>query len=137
MTLKWLKGAIRPVTYLYLQFVYFRNRIVYELRITPQICYMEKALNDRWDVSLRRIYITAGPQRNPLILHRKIELKHEGFFTKSEGQHKLLWTKSEVGNYGVDFIINIPLLLPFDIDELNAFVEEIKLVTKTYRVQLY
>jgi hypothetical protein len=135
-TLIWLMALNRPVTSLHGRFLIFRKRVVYDLHITPQVCSMEKALNDRWDIVQRRIFITRGVERNPVVLFRKVELKKLPLFRKTEAQPQVLWAKAETANYGVDYIINIPLFLPFDIDELNAFVEVIN-PTKTQRVNLF
>lgn len=129
-------GLNRPVVLMHGRFLTFRKRVVYDLHITPQVCSMEKALNDRWDIVQRRIFITRGIQRNPVVLYRKVELKKLPLFRKAEAQPQVLWTKGETGNYGVDYIINIPLFLPFDINELNAFVETIN-PFKTQRVNLF
>lgn len=135
--LLWLMGLNNPVVNLDMRFLQFRKATVYRLKITPQVCSMEKALNDQWDFQLRRIYITDGVELQPMILYRKEEAKKQVLNRKTEGDPKVLYTKSESAVYGVDFIVNVPLFLQFDAAEMTAFIEQIKLATKTFRIQLY
>jgi hypothetical protein len=132
----WLNSLLYPLTYLYNLFLAFRKSVVYRLNITPQVCYLEKALNDRYDIVLRRIRIVDGKEMNPIPLFQKVENKKQVLFTKGEDIPLVLYTKEETAQYGVDFIILMPLFLPFDYNELRAFMETIsKLTTRTYRVQ--
>ncbi len=122
---------------LYIRFTAFRMGIKYNLLITPQVCFLEKALNDRYDVAARRIFITDAPEYLPLVLFRRIEGKKVVFHRKSENLHQVLYTKAETAQFSVDFIINIPIGIAYDLAELRAFVDGYKLVTKTYKVKTF
>jgi hypothetical protein len=80
----WLNIVVSPVIYLYLQFLQFRKNKLYELSITPQTCRMEALLNDRYDFTLRRIYIEDGKEYPPLYLYRDAESKPVDLYTARE-----------------------------------------------------
>lgn len=125
-----------PVNDLHSRFVYYRNNALYRLSITPQVCYLEKALNDRYDVIERRIYITDGVELSGLPLFLKVENKPTVFSRKSEGNEQVLYTKAETAYFSADFVINVPVTVPFDISEITAFVNGYKLASKTFKVRI-
>lgn len=130
----WVVALIAPVVRLYFQFISFRNEIIYALTITPQVCYLEKALNDRFDSQQRGIYITDPEEKPGLPLYLKVEVKPVVLFTKAEAIAQILYTKSESGKFGVDFLVNVPSNVQFDLQELTAFLSNYKLPSKKFKV---
>jgi hypothetical protein len=106
----------------------------YNLSITPQICYLEKALNDRYDKYPRRIYITDGVPLVEPYLFQAAEQQPLYIFTASENQPQWLWQSNEAGGYknGIAFIINVPadILENTTADEITGFVGNYKLAGK-------
>ena len=135
--LSWVISVAALSNDLYNRFLAYRNLIKYSLLITPQVCYLEKALNDRYDVVLRRIYIEDAPEHLPVALFARAENKPVRLFTKDEGNPVILWRRAETAEFGVDFIIFIPIDVVFDMPQLRAFVTAYKLTTKTFEVQLF
>lgn len=132
-----LNALALPLNDIHTRFLYFRMGIQYKLKITPQVCYLEKALNDRYDVVLRRIYIDDAPEYLPVAFFTRAENKPVPIYTKAEGPGLVFYTKSETAQFGVDFIIMVPADLVFIMAELRAFVTGYKLTTKKFGVQTF
>ena len=47
--LSWLYALVKPLTNLYNDFAEFSTEVLYELRITCQVIYLEKLLNDKFN----------------------------------------------------------------------------------------
>ena len=56
----WLMCLTKPSRDLYGDFVAYRDSTLYKLDHTPQVYSMENELNDVYDITSRRIYITDG-----------------------------------------------------------------------------
>lgn len=135
----WLQALVQPLITLYALFNAFRNSTLYQLSITPQVCYLEKMLNDKYDVALRRIYIDEPPEIEGVPLYQEVEVKPQVLFTEAEvvDDEFVLYQESESEIFSVDFIVVVPLALEptIDLNELTAILDAYKLTTKTYKVQ--
>jgi hypothetical protein len=69
----WLKALAAPVKYIYGLFMANRVNNLYYLAHNSQVCYMEAALNDTFDNTLRRIYITDAPSDNAIYAYLATE----------------------------------------------------------------
>lgn len=127
-----------PVILVYNLLISFRNLMLYKLAITPQVVYLEKMLNDRYDTEERRITITDGKEYLPTFLFKKIELKPVFLFLKSEEGflQRFFYTKNETGQFTWDFIVNVPVLVDFNMNELIALVNTYKLPAKTFKIKI-
>lgn len=137
-----LSAVLLPINSLHQRFTYFRNFINYRLSITPQVVYLEKLLNDRFDPEFRRIRIIKPVPKNPLVLFLKAEqkpkklgVKPRGGLFEDTGPWKL-FTKSETLMFTVDFIVQVPILVSFDMNELTAYLDIDVLPSKVYKVQI-
>jgi hypothetical protein len=110
--------------------------VLYRISITPQVCYLEAAINDRYDYVERRIFIEDGEEHEPVPLYRKVEGKAQVLYKKGEGAPLVLYTKAETSKFSADFTIHIPADVNFNISELNAFVESYRLASKTFKVKI-
>lgn len=54
----WLRSLLKGVEYVLNKLNQLREKSLYEISITAQVIMIERVLNDRFDPSLRRIYIT-------------------------------------------------------------------------------
>lgn len=133
----YLMALVGPLVYLYNKLLAFRDSIIYKLTITPQVAYLEKMLNDRYDNALRRIYIEDGESTNAIPLYTKAELQPVILYTKGENQPISLYTKGEAGQFTFDFVVWVPLGLTFDETEMTALVNTYKLVSKFFKIQTF
>lgn len=130
----WLMTLIAPAIRLHGELVAFRAAALYRLSITPQVCYLEKALNDRYDYTLRRIRILDAQVYDPIPLFLKEEEKTVHIFKKPLGV-KVLYTKAETSIFAADFIIQVPYSIVFNEAEMRAFVDNYKLAGKIFKIK--
>ena len=116
--------------------VVYRNYISYRLSITPQVTRIEALLNDRYDVSQRRIRIVKAIQFSALPFFVKDENKPVKLYQKSEEEKLILYTKSETAQFTVDFIIRVPVQVVFNMDEMMNYIADDVLQSKTYKIQI-
>lgn len=136
--LAWVSALAAPVAYCYNTFLNYKTSVNYRLLITPQVCHLERALNDRYDFALRRIRIEDGVEFNAFPVFLRAEAKPVKLFLRAEAKPApVLYLKTETGNFTADFIIKIPADVAFDINELRAFTDTYKLLSKKYNVQTF
>jgi hypothetical protein len=128
-----------PIIFVYNGLIAFRNQLIYKLTITPQVVYLEKLLNDRYDDAQRRIYITDGNEYDPLYLYMKAELKPLTLYTKGEvlKPKKFLFLRGESGEFPYDFIVYVPADAVFDETEMTALVNGYKLAGMFFKIQTF
>jgi len=120
--------------YVHSRFLNYKYETEYDLTITPQVCYLERALNDRFDYNQRRIKVILGVYYPPLPLFLKAEAKPLRLFTKAEGNKQLLFRKNETAQFTSDFIVQVPRFLSFDSDEMSALVNKYCLAGKLFSI---
>jgi hypothetical protein len=129
---------IGPVVALYNQLLTYRNFLKYKISITPQVCYLEKMLNDQYDNALRRIYIRDGSQFTTLHLFLEGEDLPIFIFTEAEvaAQVTFLFTEGESSNDGsFDFVVFYPAGLSFEMNEMISLIRNYKLASKIFSIQ--
>lgn len=129
-------AMIYAVSEVFQQLLRFRKQKLYQLMITPQVCYLERLLNDRWDFTQRRIRIVDGIDKPPFYIYQKAELKPKYIRLRSENRPKYIYTSGESGTLQDDFIIKVPMGLPFDHNEMRSLVTVYKLAGTKFKIQI-
>ena len=112
-----------------------RENFIYYLSITPQVVYLEKMLNDRYDPFTRGIHIDDGQSFDPIYHYKKLEDKPVYVFKKSESEPLIyLYTKSETGNDASDFVVNVPVGVVFNEAEMKSLIDTFKLAGTVYKI---
>lgn len=129
--LAWLKVLHSPLTKVIDDFNENRKQNLYNLAHNGQVCHLRKALNDRFDVSQRRIKITEGNR-----------YKRPYIYTDAERKPKYLGViylrdDADYGDTGVDFIVQIPADLFYNEYEMRALIDFYKLASKRYKIEKY
>lgn len=132
----WIQALAAPIGDVYLKFIALKNYADYELSITPQVCFLQKMLNDKWDSDLRRIRIVKPVIKSPLILYLKSENKRQLLFLKSENKPVILYKKIESEAFIVDFIVEVPGDVIFDRYEMSARLENKILPSKIFDIKI-
>ena len=134
--LAFLDACVKEIKVAYNKFLLQRDSFIYYLTITPQVCYLEKLLNNRYDYFERRIYITDGQSFDAVYLYQKSEDKPIFVYKKTESTapKTYLYKKSETGNDADDFVVNVPNTLVYSASELRALVDSFKLAGTVYSV---
>jgi hypothetical protein len=136
-TMALINALVSPVVFMYSNlFMPNRRSNLYKLMITPQVCYVEMALNEKYDPSKRQIRIVQGKRKDPLFLYIKTESKPVPLFTKSETTppNTFLYQKGEASSFQFDFIIKVPKTVSFNMDEMSAVVDSYILPDKVYKI---
>lgn len=126
-----------PVKLLYNSFTVNRNANLYRLSITPQVCYLEKALNDRFSSWSRLIYITDGNYKAQMYIYTRTENYPRYIYTKTEALPRYLYQRGEAGADNYDFIVHVPSWYIFDENEMRALVDMYKLANKNYEIKRF
>ena len=129
--LAWLRVLHFPLIKILDKFNFNRNENLYNTAHNGQVCYLRKALNDRFDISQRRIKITDSNR-----------YKREYIYTEGEQKPRYLGTMylrddAEYSDTGVDFIVLIPKALNYNTYEMKALIDFYKLASKRYKIQVY
>jgi hypothetical protein len=136
--LRFIGILVSPVVTLYQSFLLYRTAKLYNLKITPQKCYLELMLNDRYDFTLRRIYIDDGIDKPPFYIFRSDELKPQFIFKRSEDQPPAwIYTEGESGALTDDFIVFVPIDISFEEPEMISLVKAYKLAGTKFKIQRF
>lgn len=127
-----LKGWIWPLIQIYEQFLLFRDSKLYRLKHNSQVCYYQKALNDRFDSIQRRIQIIdfGGQDR---IYFWSDAAKQDVYFDTH-----YFWPDSAYLDSGVDYTILLPVdvaVTNSDYQHLIALINEYRFVGKSFNIQ--
>lgn len=126
---------IQPVATLWRGFMSFRRDKNYQLTITPQKCYLEQLLRNRWDSTLRRIYIDDGIDKPPFYLYQTAENKP--VFINPVTPVKWLYTTAENFDLVDDFVVYVPMDVVFDESEMRSLLNAYKLAGTKFTIQRY
>lgn len=129
-----VQALVAPVIDLYNRFFVYKEDVEYRIGITCQVVHLQRGLNDRFDISGRRIVIVPATEYLAVLLGVKDENKPHKLGTKTEAVQMLLPLKSETLAYSYDFIVQVPAAVIFNIDEMKAFVDKYKLESKNYKI---
>jgi hypothetical protein len=133
---EWLAGMVTPLYARHRALLSYRARYLYWHYITPQVCSVERMLNDAYDTVLRRIRIVDGIERQPMILNTKPEGTLVELYTKPEDNPAILYTRGEIGAFSYDFIVEIPLGMPYVESEMRALINRKKPLEKNYIINI-
>jgi hypothetical protein len=132
----WVYRLVSPIVYIYNQLNLFRASLLYKISITPQVCYLEKMLNDRYDSILRRIRVIDGVQKELKYIYVRAELKPIYIYRKSEGKPpKYFYLKGETSDESFDFLVTVPVAISFNLNEMRSLLNTYKLAGKYYSIQ--
>lgn len=126
----WIYSFIKAISTTHYNWKLYRDSNIYKLNHNGQVCYLRKALNDKFDQSLRRIYIdgTGGEAMKTFI------------YTPAENQTKYLGTiylyqSLEFADTGADFLVYVPAsIVASQSYELRALIDFYKLGGKRYLI---
>lgn len=124
----WLELIVDGIDSIHYDWLQFRSDNLYKLAHNSQICYLRKALNDRFDPSLRRIEISSGNAFTRQYIYTDAEQKPKWLGTM------YLHGDEDYEDTGVDFIVKVPTDLVFSIYAMTALVDYYKLASKRYKI---
>lgn len=133
--LLFMRVIFTPLNYVQTLFNQFFNNIKNDLSFTGQVIYLEHLLNDKFDNSLRRIYIDEASNIEELFVfqsNESDELTHIYQYNENPAEH-YLFSNMEIESDN-DFTIVLPIGLSFDINYLTAIVNRYKTASVRYNI---
>ena len=134
--LAWLRCMVWPVKELYDRFYQQRQANLYLLGHNSQVVYLQAALNDTFDPTLRRIYISDGSSADPLWVYLPAEnlplylgLPAEAGTTPYPTP-QWLYTRTEVITSTYAFIVWLPTGFVYDATRMRALIDRYRLPSK-------
>ncbi len=107
--LAFIWALVKPLVSLHYTWTQYREDNIYKLHHNGQVCYLEKALNDRFDGDLRRIYIGDGTLYDTVYVYTEAENQPEPILnTEEEADTLWVYTEGETADTGADFIVYVP-----------------------------
>ena len=133
-----LDAFVAPLVTLKSKLNTFRQDVLYRLTITPQVCYLEKMLNDRYDNTFRRIYISDGVMRQLMYTYTQAENKPIYAYSQAENKPIYVFTRSETGYLNnVSFVVSIPQSIVLSENEVRVLVNRYKLIGKGFSIKRF
>lgn len=133
-----IKASIWPIRKQYTSFHLLRNKMLYKLSHNQHVAHLEGVLNDRFDNAFRRISIEDAPlDFQPKNFYRASESKPVYIYEASENKPLFLFTDYETKFGGFDFVVMIPVTIPFDSDVMVALINEYRTPGMGYKIVQY
>ncbi|MGY0039180.1 hypothetical protein [Pedobacter sp. NJ-S-72] len=127
----YIQALVTPVSMLYQFWYNKREDNLYKLAHNGQVCYLRKALNDMFDMELRRIYIDDGDR-----------FKRTYIYTVPENQPRyikplFLQPRTSYADTGNDFKVMVPAEVntPANYYQLDALIDFYKLASKRHIIE--
>jgi hypothetical protein len=125
----WINSFIEPIAIIHKEFIKYREKQIYKVVHNGQVILLEKVLNDAFDSSERRVFISELPVFDPLYIYTTAENKP--VFIGSQ----YLYPIQPPEIIDVDFILNFPVLIkPNNPIALINFENKIKALTNYYKI---
>lgn len=121
------KAMVQPITSLHYQFMQKRTKDNYQLAHNSQVCYLQAALNDSFDVEARRIIITDGNKFKRSYIYTRAENKTKWLGTFS------LYARADYADTGIDFIVEVPTET-YNKHGMEALINKYRLASKRYQI---
>jgi len=144
--LAWIKALLQPVDYVIDQLNDYVTDVSYRVRLNSQVLILEMALNDEFDDSLRRIYITTstGFYDREIYTYYTDEGQPDTFLKNTSeapiASEIYLYSTQEQQDYVVAtafFTVHVPNSLTSVEDRLKSLINRYKLAGKTYTINYY
>lgn len=136
--LNWINALIKPFKIIYSEFVITRAEYLYKVGYKHQKNYLERILNDRFDPSLRRIYLADNTTTNTFYLYKNIESKPPLYMYKnSEGKPPLYMRKNSEYSTSSGFVVFVPSDLVYEEAWLRATVNYYRFAGINYSISTF
>jgi hypothetical protein len=133
----WVRSLLRPIIDVHQSFLRYKKEKDYQLGITGQVCYLEKMLRDKYDFTLRRIWIDDAQDKPISYIYNRQEAKPLFVRKRSEAMPKIIYTRNENGLLANDFIVWVPMNIVFDFQEMGSLIMAYKLPGVKFKIQRY
>lgn len=131
-----VKACVLPIEELRGELLLKRQDVNYWMGITPQVCYLEKALNDTFDSIQRRIFISKTAGIDMQLIHTNEADEPVIIGQDNSGQMMLIHNNAGYTGGGINFVVNLNglILNDYKILRLKAIVNKYKLADKSFEI---
>lgn len=131
-----VKACVLPIEELRGKLLIKRQDVNYWMGITPQVCYLEKALNDTFDSIQRRIFISKTAGIDMQLIHTDEADEPVIIGQDTSGQYMLIHNNAGYTGGGINFVVNLNglILNPYQTLQLTAIVNRYKLADKSFEI---
>lgn len=129
-SIAWLKVFVSYLATLAEEQFRYRAKTLKEARMTPQVCFLEKLLNDRYGVTT--IKIVEGYELGPWAYFAGPPVGTDDLFMVEPGNY--CYSANVV--ISVDFVVEVPTALSAECNTIAAYVQKYKLAGKSFIIQL-
>lgn len=130
-----LRALLFPFRVLSESFQVFRRNCLNRLNVNGQVIYIEKALNDAFELKDGEIYLTDTDDGSNCLLYADAALTMEVY---AGGENNVLRIPSaNEGKHGGDFVVNVPSFLEDEIGKIKTIVEYNKPAGRSYVINIY
>lgn len=144
----WIRCLIAPLNFVHEKFLKHRTEDLYKLEHTAQVISLEKVLNDRFDISERRIEVGDIERKEPFYIYSEREIKPKYIHSEQENKGKVyLYSEAVSKANKYDFIVWLPYNIwmregtevafwKFRFYEMEALIDFYKLAGKRYVIAI-
>lgn len=131
-----LKACVLPLEELRGELLLKRQDVNYWMGITPQKCYLEKALNDTFDTIQRRIFLSNTSGIDMQLIHTDAADMPVIIGQNTSDQYMLIHNNAGYTGGGINFVVNLNglILNNYQTLQLTAIVNRYKLADKTFEI---
>jgi len=122
-----------PVSNIHVRFLQYRKDILYQLQHNGQMCYLQAALNDKFDTVERRIRIQDADTTEVDVIYWREEQRLVGIPLRSSGEY-IVSSRGYSSTNGFDFIVLIPSDISSQKQQIRALTNVFKLAGKRFDI---
>lgn len=127
--------VISPVSSIHTRFLSYRKDNLYRLQHNGQVCYLQAALNDKFDPIDKRIVITDADVVEVGFIYWREEERLEGVPMRLDGAY-IVSSRGYSGVDGFDFIVKVPAEIMNNEQQIRALVNVFKLAGKQFDITI-
>ena len=124
-----------PLIFIYNSFKKYRKQLI-DKNINGQVIYIEKALNDRFFLKKREIFIT-DIEDSVTYLHKRTEGQIPVYIYKRSEKGKTVFKYRDEGSYEGNFIVHIPSFLKEYETDIRNQVNYYKPAGRSFKIEIY
>ncbi|WP_370788784.1 hypothetical protein [Bacteroides nordii] len=122
--------------FIYSSFKKYRKQSIDKQNINGQVIYIEKALNDRFYLKNREIFIT-DIEDSVTYLHKRTEGQIPIYIYKRSEKGKTVLKYRDEGSYEGNFIVHIPSFLKEYETDIRNQVNYYKPAGRSFKIEIY
>ena len=138
----WIYSLLKPIEDLSLEFRVFRENSIYRVTHNGQVFSLENILNDQYDKSSRRIFITDSLDLDASYVYPESDNKIVIINSEASDEVLRIYSEASIRAAKYDFIVNIPIdLKPSSATseknlttQISGSIDIYKLASKKYKI---